>query len=158
MLLFLGIGNFFIAIVPLGRPVLLLWVTLILCGAEYGLVPITMTLMSGLGAYLLLFFLMGLSGFLQSFSWPNLLVLVHTVATPDKDGTLLGFWTTSANFGNILGFLACEAFVFGLGFGWQIGMLAISFYLIIIGTLIAVRIDELPQISPIEEPLMSDST
>ena len=106
---------------------------LILCGAEYALVPLSMSVMTGLPAFLLLLILMGLSGFLQSFAWPNLLVLVHTVATPDKDGALLGFWTTSANFGNIFGFLICQAFVFGLGLDWQIGMLFIALFLMVIG-------------------------
>ena len=99
-----------------------------------------MTYMSGYSAFVILFILMGLSGFLQSFAWPNLLALVHTVTNPDKDAALLGFWATSANFGNIFGFFICQAFVLGLGFGWQIGMVVISFYLILIGVIIGIRV------------------
>lgn len=111
MLLFIGIGNLVIAMYPLSKPIRALWIALLLCAIEYTFVPISMNLMSGTGAFVVLIILMGINGFLQSFTWPNLLPLVHTVCSPDKDAILLGFWTTASNVGNILGFLVCQYLV-----------------------------------------------
>lgn len=77
-----------------------------------------MDILSGPPAFATLVILMGLSGFLQSFTWPNLLPLVHTVCSPDKDTTILGFWATCPNFGNILGFIICQYFVLNNGYSW----------------------------------------
>lgn len=51
---------------------------------------------------------MSLNGFIQSFTWTNLLVIVNSRWDKNRDSTALGFWSTNANVGNILGFIICE--------------------------------------------------
>lgn len=80
-----------------------------------------MTFLTGGGAFATLIILMGLNGLLSSAVWPNDLCLVHTVLSPDKDTTLLGFWATCANFGNILGFIVMQCIVLSNGLAWQFG-------------------------------------
>lgn len=82
MLLFLGLGNFLIAIYPLDRPIRFLYIAMILCSIEFTLIPVSMTLMDGISAFIILLILMSVNGFLQAFTWPNLLTVVHTVASP----------------------------------------------------------------------------
>lgn len=84
---------------------------------------------------------MGINGFLQSFSWPNLLPLVHSVYSPDKDTTLLGFWATCPNFGNIIGFIISQYLVLNNGYSWEVGVYIISVYILLNAIYIAVRID-----------------
>ena len=104
--------------------------------------------MTGDSAFAVLVILMGLSGFLQSFTWPNLLPLVHSVCSPDKDTTLLGFWATCPNFGNIIGFVVCQLIVLNNGYSWEVGMYIIACYMAANAIYIAVRIDEMPDKSP----------
>lgn len=97
--------------------------------------------MYGSGAFAVLVILMGLSGYLQSFMWPNLLPLVHSVWSPDKDTTLLGFWATCPNFGNILGFVVCQLIVLNNGLSWEVSMFIIATYMAMNAIYIAVRVD-----------------
>lgn len=99
-----------------------------------------MNLMSGPGAFAVLVILMGISGFIQSFMWPNLLPLVHTVCSPDHDSILLGFWTTASNIGNIMGFLICQYLVLENDLGWETSMYIVSVYMLINALYIGVRI------------------
>jgi sugar phosphate permease len=88
-----------------------------------------MSNLTGNTAFTMLVLLMGLSGYLQSFAWPNLLPLVHTVCSPDKDTTLLGFWATCPNFGNLIGFIVCQLIVLNNGYSWQVGMYIVACYM-----------------------------
>lgn len=54
---------------------------------------------------------MCVNGYLQSYTWPNLLMIIHSYFDPKKYPTLLGFWSTNVNFGNIAGFLICELLI-----------------------------------------------
>ncbi len=47
---------------------------------------------------------MCINGFLQSYTWPNLLMIINFKFNPDKYAVLLGFWSANANVGNILGY------------------------------------------------------
>ena len=147
MLLCVGLGNFLIAtrIGPgkVSHPIFALWMALVFCALEYCTIPFAMNRLDGYPAFFTLLFLMGLSGFLQSYTWPNLLPLVRTVAHPDRDATLLGFWSTCNNFGNILGFVLCQEFVLINGLGWWVGMYIVAAYMLSIGLAIAVRVDEI---------------
>lgn len=101
-----------------------------------------MTYLKGAGAFIVLSILMSVNGFLQSFSWPNLLTLVHSVATPEKDGVLLGFWVTSSNIGNIIGFVICQIFVFNQDLPWQTSMFIASGFMLLMGILLAFRVKD----------------
>ena len=161
MLLFVGLGNFLIAVHPLPKPIRAVWVALLCCAIEYCLIPITMNALTGSAAFAMLLILMGLSGFLQSFMWPNLLPLVHSVFSPDKDTTLLGFWPTCTNFGNIFGFVICQLIVLNTGLGWEASMYIVVVYMASIAIYIGFRIDEMPNPatistdSKVEQPLLA---
>ena len=110
--------------------------------------------MTGYPAFFTLLSLMGLSGFLQAFAWPDLLPLVRTVTDPDRDSALLGFWATCPNVGNIMGFCICQYFVLVRGLGWGFSMYLVAGYMLIMGLIIALRIDEFKQEEVRESPNM----
>lgn len=103
MLTFLGIGHFLHAIKPIKRPVSSLWVAMIICGINYGLIP-GFTAIEALSNIYIIALIMCFNGFLQSFTWPNLLMIINSKYSSEKDAVLLGFWSANANVGNILGF------------------------------------------------------
>lgn len=118
-----------------------MWIALVICALEYCLIAYLMGIMKGGFAFATLLILMGVSGYLQSFTWPNLLPLVHTVCSPDKDTTLLGFWATCPNFGNILGFIICQYFVLNHGYNFAVGMYIIAVYMLCNAAYVALRMD-----------------
>lgn len=89
---------------------------------------------------------MAINGYLQSFSWPNLLPLIHTVYSPDENATLLSFWTTGTNVGNIMGFVFCQYFVLNFGFGWEVAVVVAALYIVGVGLYMGVRIREMPRL------------
>jgi len=84
---------------------------------------------------------MGISGLLSSFAWPNLLPVVHSVFSPDRDTAILGFWATSPNVGNIIGFIIMQSIVLNHDLGWQIGMYIVAVYMMANAIYIGVRVD-----------------
>lgn len=103
MLVFLGIGHFLHALHPIKKPVKSLWIAVLLCGLSYGLIPLCMMVPFLRNIYVL-GVLMSFNGFLQSFTWPNLLMVVHSKFDPAKYAMLLGFWAANTNIGNIIGY------------------------------------------------------
>ena len=104
MLCFLGIGHFLHAIYPIKKPVESLWFFgMILCGINYGIIPFVMNVGALTNIYVLAIF-MCINGFLQSYTWPNLLMIINSRFNPQQYSTLLGFWSANANFGNIMGY------------------------------------------------------
>lgn len=103
MLSFLGIGHFIHAIYPISRPVKYLWMGTIACGINYAFIPFCMLFPSLTNIYMLSA-LMSVNGFLQSYTWPNLLMIIHSHFDPAVYTVLLGFWATNANVGNIIGY------------------------------------------------------
>ena len=99
-----------------------------------------MTYLYGWSAFFILLLLMSISGFIQSFTWPNILSLAHTVAKPEKDGAILGLWATNGNIGNIIGFIISQYLVLGLGLYWQISPIVVSIYMATFGLIIYFRI------------------
>jgi sugar phosphate permease len=104
MLGFLGIGHFLHAAKPIKKPVYSLYIGMVLCGINYSLIPLFMKLPLQAGNMAILSILMYCNGFLQSYTWPNLLMIIHSKFDPDKYAVLLGFWATNVNFGNIMGY------------------------------------------------------
>lgn len=104
MLCFLGIGHFIHAIQPISKPVKTLWIAMIICGVNYGLIPLLLSWDPFANIYILCI-LMSINGFLQSYTWPNLLMIVNKKFDSNKYAVLLSFWATNANVGNIIGYL-----------------------------------------------------
>ena len=104
MLAALGLGHFLHTIKPINNKVRMLWIAVISCSIIYGCIPLA-TLFDFSRNIYVIGLLMSINGFLQSYTWPNLLVLVRNYFDPDRYSTLLGFWATCANFGNIIGLL-----------------------------------------------------
>ena len=46
---------------------------------------------------------MCINGYLQSFTWPNQLMLVNSKFDSQKNSTILGFWASAINIGSIIG-------------------------------------------------------
>ncbi len=103
LLLFLGIGHFSHALYPLKHPVKGLWIATLLCALDYMLIPLLIETLH-IRSFPLLFVLMAINGYLQSFTWPNLLMIVDQKINQKKKATLLGFWTCNTNVGNIVGY------------------------------------------------------
>lgn len=103
MLTFLGIGHFLHALYPIKKPVKSLWIALLICGMNYGLIPVCLLITYFKNIYVLSV-LMSFNGFLQSYTWPNLLMIVNSKFSSEKNSALLGFWSANANFGNIMGY------------------------------------------------------
>lgn len=78
---------------------------MIFCGISYGLIPFCID--SHLNNIIALSILMAINGFIQSYTWPNLLMIVHEKWDQKKNSTALGFWATCTNVGNIVGYLIC---------------------------------------------------
>jgi sugar phosphate permease len=103
LLSFLGIGHFLHALYPIKKPVMSLWIAMILCGINYEMIPLTLGIKPLANIYVLCI-CMSLNGFLQSYTWPNLLMIINSKFSSDKNAALLGFWSANANVGNILGY------------------------------------------------------
>jgi sugar phosphate permease len=81
MLGFLGIGHFAHTLKPIKKPVKTLYIAMILCGINYALIPLCMSL-SVTRNLAMISILMCLNGYLQSFTWPNLLMIIHEKYLP----------------------------------------------------------------------------
>lgn len=77
-----------------------------LCALDYALVPFLEETLH-YNSYWILFGLMAFNGFLQSYTWPNLLMTIQAYFDPKKQSTLLAFWSTNSNVGNIVGYFLC---------------------------------------------------
>lgn len=129
MLAFLGIGHFIHTVHPIRKPVRTLWAAMILCGMNYLMIPVCMNI-PGLKNFITLALFMCINGFLQSYTWPNLLMLIHSKFDPEKYAVLLGFWSTNANVGNILGYGIFQIMIkFGY-YSWALGLTFCAFYAI----------------------------
>lgn len=146
MLTFLGVGHFLHALQPIKRPVKSLWIAMLICGINYGLIPLCMGF-GPLGNIYVLSIFMCINGFLQSYTWPNLLMIVNSKFDPAKYAVLLGFWATNANVGNIIGygtFNILDKIKTDKEDEWKIGLGIAAIYALINGTIIALRFNELP--------------
>ncbi len=143
MLLCLGIGHFTHAINPIKKPVTTLWIAMMLCGIVYATITICMSF-KPLASIYTLSILMSINGYLQSYSWPNLLMLIHSKFRAEKYPELLGFWATNTNFGNIIGYLIFQILFVIQDENWDHGLNIAAIYAFINGLYIALNFDELP--------------
>lgn len=106
MLLCLGAGHFYHTLSPIQKPVKSLWIGMIVCALSYSMVPFAID--HNLNNLFTLMILMGINGFIQSYTWPNLLMIVNEKWDKKRESTALGFWVTNGNFGNIVGYIICH--------------------------------------------------
>jgi len=78
---------------------------------------------------------MTLDGYFQSWTWPHLLMIINTHYDNKRDGLKLGLWTTCTNVGNILGFIICQLLVLVGDLPWQVSMLVVGAYIILMAFL-----------------------
>ena len=110
MMVSLGIGHFVDAIRPTKTPVNDLLVGLVSCGLLYIVLCFCFNIEFLCNIWILAL-IMCINGYLQAYTWPNLLMIVHSQFDPDRYSALLGFWTTNVNFGNMMGFILCQLVV-----------------------------------------------
>jgi len=135
MLTFLGIGHFIHAVKPMKKPVRNLWIALILCALNFISLPMLIDAdIFHHYAYLLIFMI--LNGFMQSYTWPTLLTVVNSKFCSKQNSTLLGFWSTNANFGNIIGYFVFQV----IRFDWKLNLIIIGIYTLANGLLICLRV------------------
>ena len=126
------------ALKPVEKPVKTLWIAMIFCAISYALIPFCID--SHLNNLPALTILMSINGFMQSYTWPNLLMIVREKWDQKKHSTALGFWATNTNVGNIAGYLICTEFVMALDYPWEVGMYIAALFSFISGILILLRI------------------
>lgn len=138
MLTFLGIGHFIHTVYPISKPVKSLWIAMILCGINYSLIPICMNIPQ-LKSIITLAIIMCFNGYLQSYTWPNLLMIIHSKFIPEEYPVLLGFWATNANIGNIIGYGIFQVLIKIDCYSWGLGLCICAIYSIINGVYILCR-------------------
>ena len=75
MLLCLGIGHFYHTLSPIEKPVKTLSIAMVACAISYSVIPYAID--HYLNNLPTLMILMGINGFIQSYTWPNLLMIVN---------------------------------------------------------------------------------
>ena len=143
ILLFLGIGHFVHAIFPIKNPVRSLWTGLLSCSVIMAVFAISFN-MKELQNYWILAILMCFNGYMQSYTWPMLLMIVHSKFDPKKHNILLGFWATNSNFGNIIGFGVSKLIFIIYPSDWTLIIGISAVYTSIFGLLVYFRFKELP--------------
>ena len=58
--------------------------------------------------------------------WPILMKIISNYFSFEKDGGLIGFWSTAGNFGTILGSLVPSLMIINAKLPWQISLLLLS--------------------------------
>jgi sugar phosphate permease len=66
---------------------------------------------------------MALFGFFQLNCWPISVNIVYDYFSVEKDGKLIGLWTASGSFGNVVGYLFPSLMILRLLLPWQIPLL-----------------------------------
>lgn len=136
MLLFLGIGHFIHAIKPMKKPIKCLWIAMLVCATNFIIMPILIDV-SPFHSYFYLLIFVAVNGYVQSYTWPTLLMLINSKFSSKSNSTLLGFWATNANFGNIIGYFVFQM----IKFEWKLNLIIVGIYKFINGLLLCLRID-----------------
>lgn len=111
---------------------------MILCGINYELIPLSM-LSKSLANIYVLSLLMSINGFLQSYTWPNLLMVIRHYFDPDNYAVLLGLWSANGNVGDVLGYGVFEILKAGGVKDWQYGLTICSIFASACGVYIGLR-------------------
>lgn len=138
MLLALGLGHFLHAVKPMKRPVRNLWIAMFVSAINFAIMPLLLYFQFFQNYFYLCIFQL-INGFVQSYAWPTLLMLINSQYCSKKESALLGFWSTNANFGNILGYLFFQV----LNFSWQVDLAIAGGFSAINGLIIVLRFKQL---------------
>lgn len=82
---------------------------------------------------------MSINGFLQSYTWPNLLMIINSRFSSQNDSALLGFWSSNCNFGNIMGYAVFEFLNLANNNHWQYGLSMCAIYATANGVYVGAR-------------------
>lgn len=141
MLMCLGVGHLVHALTTNTTPVKHASMATIACGCIYLLIGFCRSVGS-------VCFLMALNGYLQSYTWPNLLMIIHTHFDPNQYALILNVWATNANVGNIIGFAVFDI-IEGLGYqGWILGLVITAIYAGINGLYTYFNVPEIKGLTP----------
>ena len=94
---------------------------------------------------------MCVNGYMQSYTWPMLLMIVHSQFNPDRYSSLLGFWSTNANVGNIIGFGVSKLILNQGENEWTLVLAVSGLYAAIMGAIVFFRFSELKVPAKAEE-------
>lgn len=111
-----------------------------LCAISYAFIPFAID--NQLNNLPTLMILMSINGFIQSYTWPNLLMIINQKWDRNRDATALAFWATNPNFGNIVGYIICHEVVL-YHLPWEDEMYLAALLTLVCGVVLAVRIPEL---------------
>jgi len=76
--------------------------------------------------------LYGLFGWFQASLYPILLTLLNKKFNTNEDGCLIGFWATSNDLGEMIGYLICTIIVFYIKADWKVCLIVIPLLTIIV--------------------------
>lgn len=65
----------------------------------------------------------GLYGWFQSASYPALTTIISYNFNDSEDGTLIGFWASTSDFGNIFGFFLSTVIIYYLHLDWRVTLI-----------------------------------
>ena len=114
----LGLSYLLRTFVPLRLPQRTYLITTCLAAVSYSILPIAVSY--GVKHVGVLFTAYALFGLFQSSTWPVLIKIVNKYLDPQRDGCLMGLWSTNGDIGNIMGFLSCLVIEFYLKWPWHI--------------------------------------
>ena len=83
-------------------------------------------------------------GFFQFAAWPSLLTLTNQYFDLKKEGAAMGFWSSNANIGNILGFALTGLIVDVMQLGWEIAMIVVACLQLFIAFEVYINVSEHP--------------
>jgi sugar phosphate permease len=66
-------------------------------------------------------------GFFQFSAWPTLLTITNEYFDIKTEGAAMGFWSSNANIGNIMGFALTGLFIDVFQFRWEVTMIIMAF-------------------------------
>lgn len=74
----------------------------------------------------------GLFGWFQASLYPLALTLVNKKFSPEEDGCLLGFWSTSGDLGGVIGYLICTVIVYYIQAEWKLCLIVVPLLNIVV--------------------------
>ena len=85
----------------------------------------------------------GLYGWFQSASYATLTTIILSHFNDAEDGTLIGFWASTSDFGNILGFFMSTVIIYYLHIDWRVTLIIAGLLTLLFNTLMKINVPEL---------------
>ena len=114
-----------------------------------GLIYSSIIIMGYSDVYLPYIFLIhfGLQGFFQSTVWPGTVALLGNWFTKTHRGKIMGFWSSNASVGNIIGALV-GGIILSFGQDWMVVTMTMAAFQIVVGLVYVLTIPDRPKVSP----------